>query len=98
MSATETISPTRLLNRLFHRPDFQQNPARALLKRFSWRLRWTFKSEPWVLPLGPELEIEAPKGGAGALIYYLGYSEPEVASLIQRILRPGMTFWDVGAH
>ena len=40
----------------------------------------------------------APKGGAGALIYYQGYSEPETARFLTAFLKPGMTFWDVGAH
>ena len=40
----------------------------------------------------------APKGGAGALIYYQGYSEPETARFLTASLKPGMTFWDVGAH
>jgi FkbM family methyltransferase len=40
----------------------------------------------------------APKGGAGALIYYLGQSEPEVAAFLKRTLTAGMTFWDIGAH
>jgi len=40
----------------------------------------------------------APKGGAGALIYYQGHSEPETAKLVMDFLKPGMTFWDVGAH
>jgi len=40
----------------------------------------------------------APKSGAGALIYYQGYSEPETAKFVMDFLKPGMTFWDVGAH
>jgi FkbM family methyltransferase len=39
-----------------------------------------------------------PKCGAAALIYYQGASEPETASYIERTLKPGMVFVDVGAH
>jgi FkbM family methyltransferase len=80
------------------RPDFRKNPARAVVRRLLWRLRWIFSQRPWSLELGQGLQILAPKGGAGALIYYLGYSEPETANFILQFLKPGMTFWDVGAH
>jgi FkbM family methyltransferase len=44
------------------------------------------------------LMVSAPKGGAGALIYYQECSEPEVAAAIRLFVEPGMTVWDVGAH
>jgi FkbM family methyltransferase len=53
---------------------------------------------PWRLKLGPDLHLLSPKCGAGALIYYLGYSEPETAQFLRKFLKPGMVFWDVGAH
>lgn len=53
---------------------------------------------PWRLKLGPDLHLLTPKCGAGALIYYLGYSEPETAHFVRQFLKPGMVFWDVGAH
>jgi FkbM family methyltransferase len=40
----------------------------------------------------------APHGAVGALIYYLGNSEPESARFVERFLQPGMVFFDVGAH
>jgi FkbM family methyltransferase len=39
-----------------------------------------------------------PHGGAGALIYYQGESEPLTNRFLKSFLRPGMSFWDVGAH
>lgn len=39
-----------------------------------------------------------PNTGSGALIYYQGFSEPDTAQFIQKILKPGMTFVDIGAH
>lgn len=80
------------------RPDFQTNPVRALSRRAVWRLRWLVRHDPWQLRLGDDLDILAPKGGAGALIYYQGFSEPETAAFIESFLKPGMVFWDVGAH
>lgn len=40
----------------------------------------------------------APKGGAGAAIYYQGVSEPDVMSFIKENLKPGSIFLDIGAH
>jgi FkbM family methyltransferase len=98
MGITASITPAQSLNRLRSRADFQRNPARAIGRRLFWRLRWAVTSSPWRLRLGDELSILAPRGGAGALIYYLGYSEPETARFITSYLQAGMTFWDVGAH
>ncbi|MEO5924916.1 MAG: FkbM family methyltransferase [Bryobacteraceae bacterium] len=86
------------LSILFKRPDFRSNPIAAIYKRLWWRIRWTFTNKPWQLKLRNGLSISAPKGGAGALIYYQGNAEPELASFISRTLKPGMTFWDIGSH
>jgi len=86
------------IDRLRARPDFQQNATRALARRLYYRMRWVATEKPWRLKLGEDLEVLAPKGGAGALIYYMGYSEPETAAFIRNFLKPGMVFWDVGAH
>jgi FkbM family methyltransferase len=53
---------------------------------------------PWHLRLAGDLELLAPKSGPGALIYYQGHSEPATARFLASFLRPGMKFWDVGAH
>jgi FkbM family methyltransferase len=63
-----------------------------------YRVRWALTEKPWRLKLGADLNVLAPKGGAGALIYYLGYSEPETAAFVTGFLKPGMVFWDIGAH
>ncbi len=86
------------IDRLRARPDFQQNAPRALARRLYYRMRWAATEKPWRLKLGEDLEVLAPKGGAGALIYYMGYSEPETAAFVRNFLKPGMVFWDVGAH
>jgi FkbM family methyltransferase len=86
------------IDRLWDRPDFQRNPVHALGRRVLWRARWAYSSEPWRLSVPDGGKILVPKGGAGALIYYLGYSEPETARFLMSFLRAGMVFWDVGAH
>ncbi|MDO9084688.1 MAG: FkbM family methyltransferase [Anaerolineaceae bacterium] len=74
------------------------NPLKAIIKRFIWRTRWLFNKSPWILTLPNGSKIETAKLGAGALIYYLGYSEPEIAYFVNYFLKPGMTFVDIGAH
>src|SRR5204863_4628396 len=86
------------ISRLRRRPDFQRNPLAAIRRRLWWRLRWAISSEPWHLRLGDDIKMFAPKGGAGALIYYQGNSEPETALFLTGFLKPGMVFWDIGAH
>lgn len=44
------------------------------------------------------MTISVPRGGAGALIYYQGESEPLTNRFMRSFLRTGMSFWDVGAH
>ena len=86
------------IERLRARPDFQRNPVQALGRRALWRARWAYSNEPWRLPLANGGTILVPKGGAGALIYYLGYSEPDTARFLMSFLRAGMVFCDIGAH
>jgi len=86
------------LRRLFNRPDFRARPLAALARRFSWRWRWLWNREPWPLPLATGTTILTPRSGSGALVYYQGGSEPETTAFLLRVLQPGMTFLDVGAH
>ena len=80
------------------REDFRRNPAKALAKRMIWRLRWVANSSPIDLQHAAGFSIAAPKGAAGALIYYLGRSEPETCEFMSRFLKSGMVFFDIGAH
>ncbi|MEM2367953.1 MAG: FkbM family methyltransferase [Candidatus Bathyarchaeia archaeon] len=88
----------RRIRELLSRPDFRSNPILAVWKRLWWRIRWQLTDNDWILTLPNGLRISIPKSGAGALIYYQGWSEPEVAAFLLRLLRPGMNFLDVGAH
>jgi FkbM family methyltransferase len=83
---------------LFKKPDFRRNPFKASWKRLLWRLRWYLSSVPIELHTPNGLRILAPKGGAGAAIYYQGVSEPDVMSFIQGNLKHGNIFIDIGAH
>lgn len=84
--------------RLIARDDFRRNPVKALFKRLVWRLRWLANSDPVELHHAAGFSIAAPKGAAGALIYYLGSSEPESTAFVTGFLKRGMVFFDVGAH
>ena len=89
------VAPFR---RLAGRDDFRRNPLKAVMKRMAWRLRWVANSGPMRLRHSAGFSLIAPKGAAGALIYYLGSSEPESAAFIDSFLKPGMVFFDAGAH
>ncbi len=89
------LTRTRLL---INRRDFRKNPILALYKRILWRFRWKITTEPWILRLRNGQRIAVPLSGSGALIYYQGCSEPELTAFLERVLKPGMVFFDVGAH
>ena len=84
--------------RLAGRDDFRRNPVKAVLKRVLWRARWLATSKPVELRHQAGFSLLATKGASAALIYYLGSSEPETAAFITGFLKPGMVFFDVGAH
>lgn len=86
------------LQRSITRADFKRNPVVAIWERIWWKLRWRLSNRLWLLKLDNGIPILVPHSGPGALIYYLGHTEPETASFLQRFLQPGMTMIDVGAH
>ncbi|TXH00523.1 MAG: FkbM family methyltransferase [Candidatus Moraniibacteriota bacterium] len=86
------------LTTLKQRPDFQRNPCKAVWRRILWHTRWKCISHPWAITLRNEIKISVPRSGTGALIYYQGESEPLTNRFLRSFLRPGMSFWDVGAH
>jgi len=84
---------------LLEREDLRRRPIRGLLRRVVWRLRWLLHpNAPWLLRTRNRVSLWAPKGGAGALIYYQGATEPDTMEFFRRVLKPGMVFVDVGAH
>jgi FkbM family methyltransferase len=83
---------------LLRQPEFRRHPVRGLWRRAWWRLRWALTQAPWPLRLRNGIVLRSPRLGSAALIYYQGFSEPETAALLLRLLQPGMTFVDAGAH
>ncbi len=83
---------------LARRPDFRRHPARALYRRLFWRLRWQFNQQPFRVPLPGGARLFVPRHGPGALIYFQQFSEPEITAFLRAFLRPGMTYFDIGAH
>ncbi|HEY1241959.1 MAG TPA: FkbM family methyltransferase [Bryobacteraceae bacterium] len=95
----ETVSEfAASFRRLANRDDFRRNPLKAVLKRVIWRARWIASSKPVELHHQAGFSLFATKGASAALIYYLGSSEPETAAFITGFLKPGMVFFDAGAH
>jgi len=95
----ETVSEfAASFRRLAGRDDFRRNPLKAVLKRLIWRARWVATSRPVELRHQAGFSLFATKGASAALIYYLGSSEPEAAAFITGFLKPGMVFFDIGAH
>ncbi len=89
---------SRMIRILLQREDFRHHPLRAIFRRLVWRLRWSVSRKPWLIHGHGTLPLYVPYGGAAALIYYQGTSEPEVSDFIKNFLKPGMVFVDVGAH
>lgn len=86
------------IQKIRQRSDFRDNPIKAILKRVLWKFRWKLNHSPWLIPFSSRMKILLPNTGSGALIYYQDFSEPDTARFIQKILKPGMIFVDIGAH
>jgi FkbM family methyltransferase len=86
------------LRKLLTRPDFRINPALAVWRRASWRVRWQLSDSLWIHAFGAGLQIALPRRGTAVQIHYNGLSEPDTANFLRRFVQPGMTVWDVGAH
>jgi len=86
------------LRGLLQKEDIRRNPLRGIFRRLAWRVHWKLSNEPWLVHAHGGLPYLLPHGGAAALIYFQGASEPELANFVKKFLRPGMVFVDVGAH
>jgi FkbM family methyltransferase len=88
---------TRIVN-ITRQSDFRRNPIKAVYRRLYWRLRWGLSDKLWVLHLrsGPLIAVSR---NMGATLYYWGGEyEEETMAFIQRFLKDGMVFLDIGAH
>jgi FkbM family methyltransferase len=63
-----------------------------------WKIRWKLSDKPWILRLRKDLRIAVFKDGQGALLFYQGFAEQETEAYLNLFLRPGMVFFDIGAH
>lgn len=89
----------RRIQALFRKQDLRKHPVRGALRRVVWHLRWwLYPNKPWLLLSHGSIPLLTVRGGVGALIYYLGSSEPDIADFIEQALKPGMVFVDIGAH
>lgn len=86
------------LERLLAGEDFRARPARALMRRLLWRLRWAVSRRPWRVMSAAGFPLWIARTGSGALIYYRGLSEPGTTSFLMNYLREGMVVADAGAH
>src|ERR1039457_1211828 len=89
----------RRLQALLRNDNLRNHPVRGIVRRVVWHVRWRLRpNEPWLVVSQDSVRLLTLQGGAGALLYYNGVSEPEVTEFIKHVLKPGMVFVDVGAH
>lgn len=71
---------------------------RGIWRRARWHVRWSLSKAPWIITYHDVIKINLVNSGSSALLYYHGHSEPEICALLERTLRPGDVFFDIGAH
>ena len=64
--------PMSPLLRLWNQRDFRSNPARAVWRRASWRVRWQVTNRLWQQPFGPGLRIALRRRGTGVQFHTTG--------------------------
>lgn len=76
------------------------SPIARHAKKLTWSLRRRFSpTRTIILPFDDGLKITVrPLDRLGRRILLDGYSEPALAAFLDTYLRPGMTYFDVGAH
>ena len=88
------------LQRALRRPEIRRHPIRTITRRLAWRRHWQrHPDSPIVLKnWWRNLTMTLPHTSNASLLFYRTHSDPSLASLLQALLSPGMTFLDVGAH
>lgn len=83
---------------LFNSASFRTSPLKTLYRVVRWEsYRIRNKSVRFVFDDSLDL-ILLPNDGVGRLLYYFGSQEPEVFQFMDKYLKEGMTFIDVGAN
>jgi FkbM family methyltransferase len=83
---------------LIRSSGFRSSPFKTILRLILWeRNRLTNKAV--LIKFDSSLQIWLhPNDGVGRLIFYFGYHEPEIFCFLDKYLREGMVFVDVGAN
>jgi FkbM family methyltransferase len=79
---------------------FIHHPIRSVWRRLVWRIHWKLRPEqPFTIGYLNGLTLRLANSTASMGIYLNGgSSDPSVARVLQRYLRPNMVAFDVGAH
>jgi FkbM family methyltransferase len=80
-------------------PDQPSRPRQAW-RRLRWKSHWKLRpEEPFVVdPWWDDLALVLPRSGAAATAYYRTFPSASIAGWMMRLLAPGMTVVDAGAH
>ncbi len=83
---------------LIRTPEFCSSPFKTILRMILWEQKRLF-NKPVRIRFDSSLQMWLhPNDGVGRLIFYFGYHEPEIFRFLDKYLRKGMTFVDVGAN
>ena len=78
--------------------DFRSNPIKVLIKMLKWEVaRLRDKKIKYKFDRTLKITLNVNEG-VSRLLYYFGYSEPEIFSFINYYLKEGMFFFDIGAN
>jgi len=80
--------------------EFVDHPIRSVSRRLVWRAHWKlWPHRPFTVTYLDRLRLTLANSTASSGIYLNdGFSDPIVARLFLRFLRPGMVAFDIGAH
>ncbi len=90
-----TLAKAKWLTRT---PAFRTSPIKTIFRVISWEFL-RILNKPILSKFDRSLSIRLfPNDGVARLTYYFDYHEPEIFRFLDKYLKPGMTFIDVGAN
>ncbi len=90
-----TLAKAKWLTRT---PAFRTSPIKIILRVIGWEFL-RILNKPILSRFDRSLSIRLfPNDGVARLTYYFDYHEPEIFRFLDKYLKPGMTFIDVGAN